>query len=89
MLTQSPRIALRRSAFVSLQEESPSNKVHNSTGNKNFKCFILIDFKLLIDYFSGLRLLSASRLIASSRLPPSFSDKAKSSIFSVSSVVNV
>ena len=46
-------------------------------------------FKLLIDYFSGLRLLSASRLIASSRLPPNFSDKANSSIFSVSSVVYV
>ena len=46
-------------------------------------------FKLLIDYISGLRLLSASRLIASSRFPPNFSDKAKSSIFSVSSVVYV
>ena len=27
MLSQSPRIARKRSAFVSLQEESPSNKV--------------------------------------------------------------
>ena len=48
-----------------------------------------MNFKLLIDYFSALRLLSASRLIASSRLPPNFSDKANSSIFSVSSVVYV
>ena len=37
----------------------------------------------------GFLLLSASRLIASSRLPSSFSARANSSIFSLSSVVYV